>query len=197
MLNRLSGETTVHHADADADLDRYIFGERTHALDYRAYLASVFTFVLPLEASLSMVSELDGLIDLEARRKAIHLLRDLRALGMSSNDVDLLPLCAVPRLVDPATALGWLYVAERPMLASAVIRRHLSTRLHVQIARASAYLSCYAGAVGMRWRELGAVMDRVAVDDAAAERVIAGAHEAFRCQQRWRLAQTAPPRLAV
>jgi heme oxygenase len=92
----------------------------------------------------------------------------------------------VPAFRGPAAALGWLYVVERPTLASAVIRGHLAAYLPTEMATSSAYLMCYAGQVGALWRELGMAMDQVAQSNAIADRIVVAAHDAFRTLTRWR-----------
>ena len=81
---------------------------------------------------------------------------------------------------------GCLRSAERPLLASAVIRGHLAAYLPTEMATASSYLMCYAGQVGALWRELGTAMDRVAGTPAIADRIVVAAHDAFRTLHRWR-----------
>jgi heme oxygenase (biliverdin-IX-beta and delta-forming) len=126
-------------------------------------------------------------IDVRQRSKSAFVLQDLLVLGMTMSEIDDLPQCVtVPMFRGPAAALGWMYVAERPMLASAVIRRHLATRLPSEMACASSFLSCYAGRVGTMWRELGEAMDRLAAGTALAERLVSSAQEAFRTLHRWR-----------
>lgn len=187
MLRRLGFETLAHHGDADADLDRYLFRARTTRDDYRTYLARIYGYVLPLELALTATPGLSDLVDLGARAKTTALLHDLCALGMTLGELAELPQClTIPAFRGPAAALGWLYVAERPMLASAVVRRHLETRLPAEIGVASSYLSVYDGVLGVRWRELGVALERVACAPAIADRVVAAAHDAFRCLHRWR-----------
>jgi len=187
LLARLGRETLAHHADADADIDRFLFGAATTAAEYRTYLTRIYGFVVPLEAELATTPGLDLVVDVKPRAKAVHLLQDLLALGMTMHEAAELPQCtSVPPLRGPAAALGWMYVAERPMLASAVIRRHLATRLPSEMQNAAAYLSCYAGNVGTRWRELGEAMDRLAFANGIADRIVGAAHEAFRALHRWR-----------
>ena len=188
MLVRLNDETLPHHAEADGDVDRYLFCTRVTAEEYRTYLTRVYGFLVPLEAALAMAPGLDEVIDVRVRAKSALVVHDLLALGMSMNDVNELPQCAsIPTFRGPAAALGWMYVVERPMLASAVIRGHLSTYLRAEMAYASAFLSCYAGQVGTMWRELGEAMDRVAYTQAVGDRIVASAQEAFRTLQRWRV----------
>jgi heme oxygenase (biliverdin-IX-beta and delta-forming) len=187
LLTRLNDETQVHHPDADSDVDRYLFCDRVSALEYRTYLARVYGFLAPLEAALAMAPELEHLIDVRGRAKAALVAHDLLALGLSMNEVNELPQClSIPTFRGPAAALGWMYIVERPLLASAVIRGHLATSLPTEMACASAYLMCYAGQVGGMWRSLGETMDRVASTTAIADRIVVAAHDAFRALRRWR-----------
>lgn len=187
MLHRLNVDTEVHHGEADADLDRYVFRDDVTRTHYRTYLSRLYGFVVPLEQALQHTPGLDEIIDLQARSKSAMLLYDLLALGMTLQDVSELPQClAIPSFKGPAAALGWMYVAERPMLQGAIIKGHLEARLGHGISAASAYLSCYAGQAGQRWRELGEAMDRVATTEVLGERIATAASEAFRCLLRWK-----------
>ena len=198
MLARLGRETQSHHADADADLDRYLFGPNTTGEDYRTYLVRIFGFIAPYEAAIMTTPQLEEVVDLGSRTKTPLLLHDLYALGMTDAEIADIPLCMnVPSFRGAAAALGWMYVAERPILASAVIRRHLISRLPGEMALASAYLSCYAGNVGRMWRKLGTALEKVALTPAVADRMIASAHEAFRTQHRWRMQDLQRIALAV
>jgi len=187
LLARLNEETQPHHADADGDIDRYLFGANVTPADYRTYLSRTYGFIVPLESALTMAPGLEEHIDVKARAKAALIVHDLLALGMSLHDVNQLPQClSVPTFRGPAAALGWMYVIERPLLSSAVIRGHLSNFLRAEMACASAYLACYSGQVGAMWRDLGRAMERVAYTPAIADRIVFAAHDAFRVLARWR-----------
>ena len=187
MLVRLNEETQPHHAEADGDVDRYLFRPNVTAEDYRTYLSRIYGFLVPLEASLAMAPGLDELIDVRLRAKSALVVHDLVALGMTMADVNELPQSEmIPAFRGPAAALGWIYVIERPLLASAVLRGHLSTYLRAEMAYASSYLACYAGQVGTMWRELGEVMDRVAYTPAVADLIVSSAHQAFRTLNHFR-----------
>ena len=190
MLVRLNEETQPHHAEADADVDRFLFRPNVTAEDYRLYLSRLYGFLVPLEASLAMAPGLDESIDVRLRAKSALVVHDLMALGMSMSEVNDLPQCqSIPAFRGPAAALGWMYVIERPLLASAVIRGHLATFLRAEMAYASSYLACYAGQVGTMWRELGEAMDRVAYTQSVADRIVMSAHEAFRTNHKFRTDQ--------
>jgi heme oxygenase (biliverdin-IX-beta and delta-forming) len=192
MLVRLNEETQPHHADADSDVDRYLFRARVTADDYRTYLSRVYGFLVPLEASLAMAPGLDEVIDVRIRAKSALVVHDLMALGMSMTEVNDLPQCqTIPAFRGPAAALGWMYVIERPLLASAVIRGHLSTFLRAEMAYASSYFACYSGQVGTMWRELGTAMDRVAYTQGVSDRIVMSAHDAFRALHKFRATELA------
>ena len=187
MLTRLNDETQCHHAEADSDVDRYLFCEGVSAVDYRTYLQRVYGFLVPLEAALATAPDLDAVIDVRARAKSALVARDLLALGMTMNEVNQLPQCMrIQTFRGPAAALGWMYVIERPLLASAVIRGHLAAQLPAEMLNASSYFMCYAGQVGALWRELGEAMDRVAATPAIADRIVAAAHDGFKTLHKWR-----------
>lgn len=188
MLARLNAETEVHHGEADADLDRFVFGSGASRTDYRTYLARIYGFVVPLEQALAQTPGLADLIDLQARSKAALLVYDLLALGLTLEEVHDLPQClAIPAFRGPAAALGWMYVTERPMLQAAVVRSHVESALGRGISASTAYLSCYAGQAGQRWRELADAMDAFASTAALADRIAFSAGEAFRSLLRWKL----------
>jgi heme oxygenase (biliverdin-IX-beta and delta-forming) len=193
MIDRLNEATRGFHADANQDFD-VLFGDELTPLHYRTYLVRAYTFETPLEQVLAATPNLELMLDLAERRKAGFLAHDLVALGMPLEAIERLPRCAVPQFHAAAEALGWMYVVERTTLAHSLIRRHLLTRIPRELMCASEYLQCYAGVVGRRWRELGAVLDDVARQPQIADRIIAAAGEAFRAQQRHRAAELAPVR---
>jgi heme oxygenase len=190
MLARLAAETHVHHAEADADVDSYLFGPRTTRAEYRTFLARLYGFVMPLEAGLATVPGLDQFIDVGERMKAPALLHDLLALGYERSDIAELPQClTVPPHRGAASALGWMYVVERPMMATATLRHHLETRLPGEMNVASTYLQLYNGIAGARWRDFGIALDCVAAMPAVGDRIVAAAQAAFRTLARWRLTE--------
>ena len=187
MLTRLTTETQPYHGDADGDVDEYLFKPRVTAEDYRTYLCRHYGFLAPLEIALATAPSVGEVIDVKARAKSALIVHDLLALGMTVEDINALPQYAqVPSFRGPAGALGWMFAIERPLLSAAVIRGQLARFLPNQMAVASAYLGCYQGQVGARWRELGEAMDHVAYMPAVADRMVAAAQEAFRALARWR-----------
>jgi len=187
MLARLNEDTKVFHAEADAEIDTFLLRDPITASGYRTYLMRLYGFLIPYEAALADTPGLDELIDVRTRANAAMVLRDLVALGMTGSAIGALPQCeSLPGFRGVAQALGWMYVVERPQLASGVIKRHLAVPLGAEMARGSAYLSSHTGSVGRAWRELGEAMDQIAATPVIADRIVAEARTAFRCLRRWR-----------
>lgn len=185
MVERLSEETQVHHAEVDADLDA-LFRPDVSTSHYMVYLMRIRGFEAPLESTLLTTPALDLMVNLKERGRASFITRDLLALGLQPALVAELPTClTIPTFRGAAEALGWMYVVERSTLAHSVIRHHLMTRLPEEMKVASSYLQAYAGVVGQRWRKLGTILDDVGRYPAIADRIVASANEAFRCQRRW------------
>ena len=187
MLARLNEETKPDHADADADLERYLLTDPVTVDGYCTYLARLYGFLIPFEAAITGTPRLHEFINMTERAKSHLVLRDLNALGVSATTIDSLPQCdAIPAFQGVAAALGWMYVVERPLLASAVIKGHLATQLSAEMRHASSYLTCYESRVGSSWRELGEAMDAIAITSQMADRIIGAARDGFRCLHRWR-----------
>jgi heme oxygenase len=185
MIERLNSETLPFHAQADADFD-ILFAPEAPPAHYLMFLTRAYGFEAPLESTLAMTPNLDLMIDLRERQKSGYIAQDLLGLGLRPAEVaDVAQCMSIPEFPGAAEALGWMYVVERTTLAHSVIRRHLSTKLPREIRKASAYLSCYTGVVGTRWRQFGTVLDLVGRHPAIADRIVAAAQDAFHCQRRW------------
>jgi len=185
MIERLNEDTRLHHARAGADVDA-LFRPNVTSTQYMLFLMRAYGFEAPLDAAVAMTPRLEVVLDPRPRARAGLLAQDLMALGVRPAEVTDLPMClAIPQFRGAAEALGWLYVVERTTLAHDLLRRHLATRLPLEMDSAAAYLSSYAGVVGKRWQELGAALDHVSEHPAIADRVVASAEEAFRCRQSW------------
>jgi heme oxygenase len=197
MIERLNEATREHHALAESDFD-VLFQTDTTPRHYLMFLIGAYGFEAPLESTLAMTPNLELMIDLKERTKAGYIAQDLIALGLRPNDVAELPQClAIPQFRGAAEALGWMFVVERTTLAHSVVRRHLSTRLPREMRSASNYLSSYTGVVGTRWRQFGVTVDDVAQTPEIANRIVAAANDAFRCQRRWIQQERHDTRVAI
>jgi heme oxygenase (biliverdin-IX-beta and delta-forming) len=177
MLLRLGLETYQHHAAVDED--RLGLMEVETEADYRSQLARIYGFEAAVENALSVH------VDIRERARSHRLRRDLIALGMTDNAIDMLPRCVV-RLGSLTQALGWWFVIERHTLVAGVIRRHLEHRSSPDLGHATSYLAAYGETPGARFRSLCAMIDEHAGQTPLYPAlIVAAANEGFRCQRQW------------
>ena len=184
MLARLKEETRAHHANADTDRLAPLATEPSLAT-YVSYLTRVYGFEAPLEKELARTPELAALIDARSCARSALIATDLRVLGVSPTNLERLPEASIPAFVSPAQGLGWMYVLERNMLPSSILRRHLMRRMPERLVGASTYLASCEGLVGHRWRALGEALDELGRTPSQATRIVDAACTGFRIQHLW------------
>jgi heme oxygenase len=182
MLARLEAATREFHTAVDEHwLDLLASGVTYER--YKQHLIRVYGFEAPLESALAYTPNL-VVADRMDRMRSGLIAQDLLALGVSPAKVTALPHCKVGQFADPAEALGWKYVIERPTQLHASIKRNLVAQLE-ESANACAYLSAYGNSAAARWQQLGALLDDVSTRHGAADRMTHAAHAAFACLVDW------------
>jgi len=178
-LRRLDAETRDLHADVDRHwLDLMASGVTKDT--YRAHLARVYGFEAPLESALAYTKQLVIRDRLDRSRSGL-IAQDLLALGMSPHKLAALPQCHdIAPFDDPAEALGWKYVVERPIQLHSAIKRNVVSRVG-ETANALSYLSAYDGIAPARWHQLGLLLDTLR----AEEKLIGAARNAFTAMAAW------------
>ena len=188
-LRRLDDETRDLHSAVDEHwLDLMASGVTKDT--YRAHLVRVYGFEAPFESALAYTPHLI-IPDRRDRTRSGLIAQDLLALGVTPAKITALPQCSeIAPFDDPAEALGWKYVAERPTQLHSAIKRNVVSRVS-DSANALAYLSAYDGVAAARWQQLGALLDVVATRQGSQERIVEGAKAAFKCMGAWfRLAKS-------
>lgn len=126
---RINMETRVHHSEADAPWLDLIAREPTR-FRYTAHLVATYGFEAPIEASLALTPRLVDIVHLRQRSRTGAIVQDLLALGLTPSKIARLPQCSqIEPFLDPAEALGWLYVVERATLLHDTLLRNLHERM--------------------------------------------------------------------
>ncbi|GJG88823.1 heme oxygenase [Gemmatimonadetes bacterium T265] len=178
--------------------------------EYVAVLGRLLGLYASAEAALApWASALAGYgLELAPRRKTPLLRRDFRALGgapIGGAPVGRGPGAGGPVVGIPtvAHAFGTLYVLEGSTLGGQLLRRRLAPALGLTPEAGLAFFSVYGADVGPMWRAFGEALDRFDTAAAPADRAaargdaLAGARAAFLAFERWVVAPTARPALAV
>jgi heme oxygenase len=182
MLNRLDIETRDHHASVDGYwLDLMASGVTRDT--YRSHLMKLYGFEAPIESALAYTPHL--ITDRRERTRSGLIVQDLLALGITPARITALPQCtSIAQFDDPAEALGWKYVIERPTQLHGAIKRNVVSRVR-DVANACAYLSSCDGIAAARWQQFGALLDEVAKRPGSGERIVAAAKIAFATMTEW------------
>lgn len=117
MRWRLREATAAAHERVDAAFSRFAWTSRA---GYARFLAAQAAALLPLEAALGAGAAPGLEIGWDARRRGPALLADLAALGAVAPAGEILA-----PIVQPATALGTIYVLEGSRLGGSLIKRSL------------------------------------------------------------------------
>lgn len=152
---------------------------------YRRLLGAFHGFYRPLEALLAAPAQAIAGLDWPERVKLPLLARDLRALGMTTAEIDALPPCGgLPALHERGRVLGCLYVLEGSTLGGQVVQRLLGQRLGADAGGALAFFGSYGPEVGARWRGFLRCLD-AAPDAPLAEAAEQGAIDTFHALETW------------
>jgi heme oxygenase len=183
MLNRLDMETREQHGEVDGYwLDLMASGVTRE--QYKALLTRIYGFEAPVESALAYTPHL-VIADRRERTRSALIVQDLLALGITPGKITALPQCnSIAPFGDPAEALGWKYVIERPTQLHSAIKRNVIARLP-DVANACAYLSACDGIAAVRWQQFGLLLDEVAKRPNAIEGMLSAAKQAFVAMTDW------------
>jgi heme oxygenase len=183
MLNRLDMETRDQHADVDCHwLDLMASGVTLE--QYKALLISIYGFEAPVESALAYTPHL-VIADRRERTRTALIVQDLLALGITPGKITALPQCnSIAPFNDPAEALGWKYVIERPTQLHSAIKRNVVSRV-ADVANACSYLSSCDGIAAGRWQQFGLLLDEVAKRPGASDQMVSAAKTAFDAMAAW------------
>jgi heme oxygenase len=183
MLNRLDMETRDQHADVDCHwLDLMASGVTLE--QYKALLISIYGFEAPVESALAYTPHL-VIADRRERTRSALIVQDLLSLGITPGKITALPQCnSIAPFNDPAEALGWKYVIERPTQLHSAIKRNVVSRV-ADVANACSYLSSCDGIAAGRWQQFGLLLDEVAKRPGASEQMVSAAKTAFEAMAGW------------
>lgn len=182
-MQRLDAETREFHPGIDSKWLDLMAGGATRET-YRSQLSCTYGFEAPLESALAYTPNL-VMPDRRERTRSGLIAQDLLALGLSPATVTALPQCRdLEQFKNPAEALGWKYVVERPTQLHSAIKRNLISRMS-EAANACSYLSASDGVAASRWQQLGMLLDEVDEKHRAGDDIVAAARAAFTCMVAW------------
>lgn len=170
---RLKAATHGTHERLD---QRIMRGQPFASLEnYRRFLRVQYRFHRDL-AVLYSLPALQGLLpDLAERQRLQQLQQDLLDLGEALPADD---NAALSSDIDPATALGWLYVVEGSNLGAAILFK-LAAKIGLDANHGARHLAGHPDGRARHWRRFTEALDGNALDAEQEQRLVAGATAAF------------------
>jgi heme oxygenase len=181
ILARLKTETRAAHdrIEAAMDLDRRIASRD----GYRDLLIRFYGFHRAWEEEASHKAPDRNFF--ERRRKTQHLVQDLEALGLKSDDIIRLPQCRpLMPLPAPQAVLGSMYVVEGSTLGGAIIAREVKNRLGLDAETGCAYFRSYGRDIAAMWKSFGAVLLEASSPE-ADDLIVESAQKTFAVMHDW------------
>ena len=181
ILARLKTETRAAHdrIEAAMDLDRRI-AKRD---GYRDLLIRFYGFHKAWEEEAADKAHDRSFF--ERRRKTQHLVQDLEALGLKSEDIIRLPQCRpLMPLSAPEAVLGSMYVVEGSTLGGAIIARDVENRLGLTAETGCAYFRSYGRDIAAMWKSFGAVLLEASSPE-ADDLIVESAQKTFTVMHDW------------
>ena len=181
LLKRLKVETREAHdrIEAAIDLERRIASRDA----YRDLLARFYGFHKAWESEAAAVAPDRDFF--RSRCKTQLLARDLKALGLKSDDIIRLPQCR-PLMPLPAleALLGSMYVVEGSTLGGAIIAREVENRLGLTAETGCAYFRSYGRDVAAMWKSFGVKLLQASSPE-ADDLIVGAAQETFNVMHDW------------
>jgi heme oxygenase len=155
--------------------------------DYLTWLVRFFGLYGPLERLLTVFSDWEAFsFTFPSPSHGACLAGDLTALGVDPDELPRIASHLLPDLSSFAHAVGTLYVLEGATLGGRLILRDLETRLGASIAGATRFFGGRGEAVGPRWQNFRAALDRFGCRQPELRAdVVIGAERAFRAFLDW------------
>jgi heme oxygenase len=156
---------------------------------YRRHLEKLWGIYAGFEDGLDHRLLRDALPDVDARRKAPLLARDLRDLCRTADPLAGLARCStLPRCEDTSSAFGCLYVLEGGSLGGRALLPLAEGRLGLDAGFGAAFLASYGSRASLMSGRLAAALDGWCVTPERLHRTVKAAVDACNAIGDWLLA---------
>ncbi len=182
ILAALKEQTKEQHKNLEEHID--VLSKMFSKDDYTRLLCNFYGFYQPLEAQLSSQIDWKNLpYDFENRRKTPALEKDLGDLAVNCREI---PACQdLPKLENPAEALGCLYVLEGATLGGQIISRHLRQSLEISPENGGAFFNGYGAETGAKWKDFCQILLTFADNPQTEAQIIESAKQTFTKFTAW------------
>ncbi len=181
----LRNHTSSAHRAVERSLD--LPGAIKDFEDYRRWVARFFGIYYPIEDALGGFTQWEEWnIPFEPFGRVKTLSKDLTAMSVQIERVELASTSEIPQLSNFAEALGALYVIEGSSLGGRFILSDLSKRLGQAIDGRDAFFAGHGAETGQRWNAFKTSLDHyLSRDPVKFSSVVTGAIATFASVGAW------------
>ena len=153
-----------------------------HSSEYAQLLHLFYGYYYPLEIILTPFASA-YLPDFEQRRKSALLLRDLEAMGESTDSIPL--ATKLPAINNISQALGAMYVLEGSTLGGTHIAKMLSQQLELTSNEALLFFQGYGPVTGSMWKTFIQALNDYPATEAEEALLVQAANDTFDLLKQW------------
>lgn len=186
LLLDLKNETRPEHVALENDLN--FLSEKIDLQTYTAILKAFYGFYKPFESHIknSPLSFREDL-HMQERYKLSMLEADLLSLGLSSHEINSLPLCSnLPSLDSLEEIFGAIYVLEGSTLGGMVLTKHFSKKFDLENLKGLSFYNSYGSKTVEMWRNFQVFLGNQAKNhELDSKKIISSAKSTFSSLHQW------------
>lgn len=175
----LKEETREAHTTAENLLTPKLSSIKTYD-DYAAILKMFYGYFHPLELTIKQQVSDKVLNDIGERRNSLFILRDLKNLNCSTEN---LSVCdEIPEVNNTRDAFGCLYVLEGSTLGGRIIAKMLMKNFYISLDQGNLnFFNGYKEDTGNKWAHFLSVINK----QEGVQAIVSAANEAFDGLTKW------------
>lgn len=180
FLQELRSSTAQSHKRLEeTELSTIIVSDKINNNDYARYLYKMYSFVKPFEDKAFPLLK-NVFPDVENRRKANWLEKDLLFLQGDENNLKQMELYPLPETISEAYAVGGMYVIEGSVLGGKFIYKNVNAALGHTPEQGAVYFSGYGAETGKMWGSFVKQLSGYGVASSRKEEIFKGADDTFK-----------------
>jgi heme oxygenase len=186
ILTKIREKTMENHDDFTSWANKILNGTITPD-EYKYVLKTFYGFYYPLEQKITGLQEWQSMdFNIENRRKAPFLLKDMKSMGISDAEISDIPMCDdLPEINNLSQALGCMYVVERATLGGQIVAKKLNDIFGFDQEKGAAFFNSYGQEVRPMWKSFGDLINNYAADNNIEEPIVQSSHDTYFKFNNW------------
>jgi heme oxygenase len=180
ILTKIREKTMEYHDDFTSWANNILNGTISPD-EYKYVLKTFYGFYYPLEQKITALPEWQSMdFNIENRRKAPFLLKDMKSMGISDPEIARIEMCGdLPEINNLAQALGCMYVVEGATLGGQIVAKKLNEIFAFDQEKGAAFFNSYGPEVRPMWKSFGDLINNYSAEKQIEDPIVNAAHETY------------------